>query len=85
MTQILIAFRSRNETMRYHSSLSSRNIPCKIINTPKEAYAGCGLSVLTLGEYYDMAVKALSYFGYRSYAGIFSVEDRNGKRIVKPI
>ena len=45
MGYIAIAFRSRAQTVKFSGYLSRGGVPNEIINTPKEAGVGCGLSV----------------------------------------
>ncbi|MCH5143215.1 MAG: DUF3343 domain-containing protein [Clostridiales bacterium] len=45
MTEILAVFRSRSQAMDCNSRLRRGGIPSSLINTPKEAGVGCGLSV----------------------------------------
>ena len=45
MEYIILAFRSRNQTARVYEILLSHGISSQIINTPKEANVGCGLSL----------------------------------------
>lgn len=85
MEYIAVAFRSRSHTIKFHEFLGRNGIPSEIINTPKEAGVGCGLSVKTIKER-EIAVKALVYrSGLNSFAGVFSVKNVGGKRIVRSI
>ncbi len=45
MTEILAVFRSRSQAVDCNSRLKRGGIPSALINTPKEANVGCGLSV----------------------------------------
>lgn len=45
MTEILAIFRSRAQAMDCNTRLKKLGIPSALINTPKEANVGCGLSV----------------------------------------
>lgn len=42
---MFIAFRSREHTVKFFEEMRSRGIVGTVINTPREAEAGCGLSV----------------------------------------
>lgn len=45
MTEILAVFRSRSQAMDCFSRLKKLGVNTQLINTPKEANVGCGLSV----------------------------------------
>lgn len=45
MTEYLAIFRSRTQAIDCGARLKAFGIPAKIINTPKEAGVGCGLSL----------------------------------------
>ena len=45
MEYLIVAFRSREHTVKFYNFLKSVGINGEIINTPKEAGVGCGLSV----------------------------------------
>ena len=42
---VIAAFHSRAQTTRLYQSAKQCNIPCGIVNTPREAAVGCGISV----------------------------------------
>ncbi|MDE5667261.1 MAG: DUF3343 domain-containing protein [Clostridia bacterium] len=45
MTEILAVFRSRSQAIDCNSRLKRYGISATLINTPKEANVGCGLSL----------------------------------------
>ena len=45
MTDILAVFRSRAQAADCNSRLKAAGVGCAMINTPKEAGVGCGLSI----------------------------------------
>lgn len=57
MNYVVAVFRSRNESMKFMQQLQRYNIPCAIINTPKEANASCGVSVKFNEKYFGVANK----------------------------
>lgn len=85
MEYIVISFRSRAHTVRFADFLREHKIYGEIINTPKEAGVGCGLSVKCKKIYLPAVKKALSIVRLDSFAGIFSVMSVGGKRIVRSI
>ncbi len=85
MGYIAIAFRSRAQTVKFSGYLSRGGVPNEIINTPKEAGVGCGLSVKISVGYFAAAKRALGSSGLTTFAGFFLVKIYAGKRIVKSI
>ena len=78
MEYVVVAFRSRTNTVKVSKYLSENGVYNEIINTPKEAGVGCGLSVrITKSVFY--AVKNLMRNGSpSSFAGYFSVSENSG-------
>lgn len=85
MEFIVIAFRSRAETVRFSEFVRKNGVYCQIINTPKEAGVGCGLSVRMAKSDYAKAARAVRIVGFGSFAGIFLVGYVGGKRFVRSI
>lgn len=79
MNYIIAVFHSRNETLNYTNLLRVNNIPCSIINTPKEAIKDCGISVKFLKEYFDLATNLLNQRRFMTFLGFFSIEFNNGR------
>ena len=67
MDYVIIAFRSRTHTIKFAEELRKRGIPSEIVNTPKQAYVGCGLSVKVNKRYFPIAKR----FVVRFVRGIF--------------
>ena len=85
MEYIIVAFRNRTQTVLLYQVLSENGINCEIVNTPKEAGVGCGLSV-KIGVENLMRVKNLVRItSLNSFAGIFSVKILAGKIMVRSI
>ena len=85
MEYLVISFRSRAETVKFSEYLRVNGIRNEIINTPKEAGVGCGLSVKTSKENFSAVKKAVFTTQKSSFAGFFLVTVASGKRIVKTI
>lgn len=85
MEFIIIAFRSRAETVKFYEFIKNRGIPSEIVNTPKEAGVGCGLSVKISKNYFAVAKKLVFSLGLKSFAGFFLVKIVGGRRFVKSI
>ena len=85
MEYIIIAFRSRAHTVKFADFLSKNRLPCEIVNTPKEAGVGCGLSVKTSPTYLAVLKRAVKKVGLNSFAGFFAVKILANKKFVRPI
>ena len=48
MEYVVVAFRSRAHTVAFYEFLKGHGVSAEIVNTPKEAGVGCGLSVRCL-------------------------------------
>lgn len=82
---IAAAFRSRAHTVRFSEFLRRNGVYNEIINTPKEAGVGCGLSVKFSPSNFQIVSCAVKAAGLSSFAGYFLVKIYGGKRIVKSI
>ncbi len=85
MEYIVTAFRSRADTVKFSEILKNNRIYNEIINTPKEAGVGCGLSVKTSLGMQNLIRLALRKGHFSSFAGIFHLKIIGGKRIVTTI
>lgn len=85
MEYIAITFRSRSHTMRAYETLKRFSVASSIINTPKEAGVGCGLSVRIPTERFSFCKKVVFRLNLNSFAGFFLVKQVANKRIVKSI
>ena len=85
MEYLVVAYRSRAHTVKFADALNRFGVRCEIVNTPKEAGVGCGLSVKTKKENYLAVKNAVFSLALNSFAGIFLVTVISGKRFVKSI
>lgn len=85
MDFIIVAFRSRSHTIKFANLLRERFVAMEIINTPKEAGVGCGLSVKIRKESFEMVKRLVLMAGLPSFAGFFSVKEFGDKRFVRSI
>jgi len=79
MTETLAVFRSRSQAMDCLSRLKSLGISAQLINTPKEANVGCGLSVKFPHSVAARAKNFISRANYSSFYGYMKIENRYGK------
>ena len=85
MEFVVVAFRSRTQTVKFSEHLTRFGIANEIVNTPKEAGVGCGLSVKISKTLLPPVRKILQLSNLNSFAGIFLVSFYGGKRLVRSI
>ena len=85
MEYVVVAFRSRAHTVAFYEFLKGHGVSAEIVNTPKEAGVGCGLSVKVSNQLFGMVKKAVQIKAFNSFAGFFLVKNLAGRRIVKSI
>lgn len=85
MEYIIVAFRSRAHSVKMHEFLRHNNVYSEIINTPKEAGVGCGLSVKISKERIALVKKLVLLLKLSSFAGFFLCKIEGGKRMIKTI
>lgn len=85
MEYLIVAFRSRAHTIKFANLLRSQNFAMEIINTPKEAGVGCGLSVKIRKQDYELVKKLVLLSALSSFAGFFTVKELGQKRIVRTV
>lgn len=85
MEYIAVVFRSRSMAVRFADFLAKHGVRAEIINTPKEAGAGCGLSVKLRISDLITAKRAVNALGIGGSATIFLVKLHYGRRTVRRI
>ncbi len=85
MEYVVVAFRSRSHTVGFSDFLRSNGISNEIVNTPKEAGVGCGLSVKISKFNFSAVKRAVSMVKLNSFAGFFLVTIVANKKIVRSI
>ena len=79
MTEILAVFRSRSQAVDCNSRLRRSGVPSILINTPKEANVGCGLSV-KFPPSVEMRARALISGGrYSAFYGFMTMNTNYGR------
>ena len=81
----IVAFRSRNQTATMYEVFVANGIACKIINTPKEANVGCGISLRFDLSQLDKAKQLVSRYQGQNYIGFFKLTALSGRYLVRPI
>mgnify|MGYP004533795423 CR=1 FL=1 len=85
MDYIAVTFRSRGHTVKFYEFLKKKGIYAEMINTPKEAGVGCGLSVKISTEKFALIKRLVHNASLNSFAGFFYVKQVGGKRMVRSI
>ena len=85
MEYLIISFRSRAHTVRFAEFMRKSGTYCQIVNTPKEAGVGCGLSVRVSVSDFSAAKSAVRITAYTSFAGFFLVKIVGGVKRIKSI
>lgn len=73
MTEQIAVFRSRTQAMDCNSRLRSHGVYSTLINTPKEANIGCGLSVKIPKNMLARAKNIIASGKYSAFYGYFTV------------
>lgn len=81
MTEILAVFRSRSQAIDCNARLRSAGIPASLINTPREANVGCGLSVKIPQNFTDRARVIIKNSGYSAFYGLYRMINNYGRII----
>ena len=85
MEYLIVSFRSRSSTVKFSEILLRNNIPCEIVNTPKEVGIGCGLSAKISQKHVMIAKKIVKMASLSSFVGVFSVKTLGGRTHIKSI
>ena len=85
MEYLVVAFRSRSHTVKFYDMLKKSGIYAEIINTPKDAGVGCGLSVKTNKNAFPAVKNAVHLARLNSFAGFFLVSVVGRKSVVRTI
>ena len=81
MTEVLAVFRSRSQAIDCNARLKSMGVPSSIINTPREANIGCGLSVkIPLNTLVRVKV-ILRKLNYSAFYGYYRMQNDYGRTI----
>ena len=79
MTYILAIFRSRSQAVDCNIRLKSFGVAAELINTPKEANIGCGLSIKIPHETAFRAKKIITKANYSAFYGYYVMQQTYGR------
>lgn len=85
MSEILAVFRSRSQAIDCNQTLKNLGVPSALINTPKEAGVGCGLSVKAPLAAQGRLRKIIAAGGYSSFYCFLKLENKYGRIFISPI
>lgn len=85
MTEFLAVFRSRSQAIDCNTRLRAAGVPATLINTPKEANVGCGLSVKVSENALPRARFIIANSGYSAFYGWFSIRIVYGRTVFNMI
>lgn len=74
MTEQIAVFRSRAQAIDCNNRLRSLGVPSSLINTPREANIGCGLSVKIPQNMLERAKHIIASSKYSAFYGYFRVK-----------
>ncbi len=83
MYELLAIFRSRSQAMDCYLKMKAMKLPASIINTPKEANVGCGLSLKIPSGSAGRAKSLINKARYSAFYGYMKIDTRGGRFIIK--
>ena len=81
MTDILAVFRSRSQAMDCNARLRAMGIAANLINTPREANVGCGLSLQIPPSSFERAKILIRKSNYSAFYGFLRMQNDYGRVI----
>jgi len=81
----IVAFRSRQQIMHFEKLFAREGIQARVVSTPREVSAGCGLSLQFPISQASAVQELLRRFRPSNMIGIYQVEVRNGKTILSAL
>ena len=81
MTEILAVFRSRSQAIDCNARLKAFGVPASLINTPREANIGCGLSIVIAPDKLERAKRIIRSVNYSAFYGYYRMQSDYGRTI----
>lgn len=82
MTEVLAVFRSRSQAIDCNARLRAAGVPANLINTPREANIGCGLSVKVPHNMLERVRVIIRNGKYSAFYGFFRIQNNYGRTII---
>ena len=83
MYELLAIFRSRSQAMDCYFKMKANNLPVTLINTPKEANVGCGLSLKIPPASAGRAKSLIGKVRYSAFYGYMKINTHGGRFTIK--
>ncbi|WP_069650979.1 DUF3343 domain-containing protein [Caloranaerobacter ferrireducens] len=80
----VVTFNSTNHAIQGEKILKDRNIEIKVIPTPREITASCGLSIRFDKKFLEEVISCIQSAAL-NIKGIYEIMRENGKRIVNKV
>ena len=82
MTEVLAVFRSRSQAIDCNARLRAAGISANLINTPREANIGCGLSVKIPQNFLARAKQIIAKGRYSAFYGFLRMQNSYGATFI---
>lgn len=82
MTEVLAVFRSRSQAIDCNARLRAAGVPANLINTPREANIGCGLSVKVPQNMLERVRVIIRSGKYSAFYGFYRIQNNYGRTII---
>ena len=82
---IIIAFSSRNASMRFSEALRKGGVPSTLVNTPRDLSLGCGISVRVESRFTSKVQNLLLETDKHSYLGTYKLMKSGNKTVAVPL
>lgn len=77
----IAVFRSRKESLDLQKKLEYKRVKCSIINTPRKASIGCGISVKFDSYALDLAKYLIRNNDYDTFIGLYEIIDNRVSKL----
>ena len=81
MIEFLAVFRSRSQAIDCNAKFKAAGIPANLINSPREANIGCGLSIKVPQQMLDRARAVVRNANYSAFYGFYRMQTSYGRTI----
>ena len=85
MEYLIAVFRSRTQVMKFYEKLLDCGRFADVVNTPRQASLGCGLSVKFGCDDFYFVQRILKSDCFHSFAGLFKVTESGHHKSVKAL
>ncbi len=85
MTYMLAVFRSRSQAIDCNRKLKCAGINSALVNTPKEAHIGCGLSVKVDAQQAERAKRLIIAARFTNFYGFMNMNTVCGSTFISPM